>query len=685
MQNFNVENLIDLCYNINMRLKILSPAGDMESLKMAVNNGADEVYLGVKDFNARNIEGFSLESLKQAVEFAHIFDVKVHLTVNILFRDDEIQSALDLVVDAYNLGVDAFIIQDIGLISLVHKLYPDIEIHASTQMGIHNLEGVKFLEKFGVKRVVLARETPLSEIKRIRDNSSIEIEYFVQGALCVSFSGNCYMSEYITGNSGNRGKCKQLCRLPYEFMDKGKILAKGYLLSAKDFNMLSKLDELKNAGVDAIKIEGRARRPYYVGEVTRVYANAVRGENVDNNLQLAFNRGYTAGYFDGNGDIISKYQSHIGINIGEVKYVKNGKKFNEIFISSNRILSPKSVFKIFRDGEELTTLTAYDISKEKGLYRITTTQKLKLKDSVNLILDNALEEEMKNKILRKNIKINVFAMENQKITAKFTINNKKYEIFGPVCSEAKNSPLTIDELKNNFNKSEYFNVDLNATIENVFMPKSMLNEFRRNVFDKIYSALTSVNHNLVKHTKLENLDYNHNIFEDFQIVENIDEEYKSNNIIYSPEVYEFNDVKKFIQKCKELNKRPFLDMINFALSEDIEYLREIVEKTNIPIIVNNAWALDFNVDKVLGWGMNIYNSYSAKCFDLPYMKAEGEGKNINAPYMTLRHCPMKEHLRANCSACPYKDGYSYRCQSGKILRLKRKKLSTCTFYLVNEK
>ena len=167
-------------------MEIFAPAGNFESLKMAVMSGADEVYLGVKDFNARNIEGFSLETLKDAVEFAHIFNVKVNLTVNILFSDEEMQSALDLVVEAFNLGVDSFIVQDVGLASLIHEFYPEIEMHASTQMGIHNLEGVKEVEKLGFTRVVLARETPLSEIKRIRDNSNIEIEFFVQGALCVS-------------------------------------------------------------------------------------------------------------------------------------------------------------------------------------------------------------------------------------------------------------------------------------------------------------------------------------------------------------------------------------------------------------------------------------------------------------------------------------------------------------------
>ena len=174
-------------------MKLLSPAGNLECLKVAVYNGADEVYLGLNDFNARNnIDGFNFDTLKEGVLFAHAYGVKVLLAINILFTDQEMQSAVDTVVKAYNLGVDAFIVQDLGLASILHKNYPFIELHASTQMGIHNLEGVKFIQQFGFTRVVLARETPLSEIKRIRSNSSIEIEYFCHGALCVSFSGNLH-------------------------------------------------------------------------------------------------------------------------------------------------------------------------------------------------------------------------------------------------------------------------------------------------------------------------------------------------------------------------------------------------------------------------------------------------------------------------------------------------------------
>ena len=196
-------------------MKVLSPAGNFECLKVAIFNGADEVYLGINEYNARNnVDGFTADTLKSAVDFAHLYGVKVNLAINILFTDEELQSAVDTVVRAYNDGVDSFIIQDLGLAKILNDNYPEIEKHASTQMGIHNLEGVQAIAHLGFKRVVLSRETPLSEIRRIKENSGVEIEYFAHGALCVSFSGNCYLSSYAFGASGNRGRCKQPCRLP---------------------------------------------------------------------------------------------------------------------------------------------------------------------------------------------------------------------------------------------------------------------------------------------------------------------------------------------------------------------------------------------------------------------------------------------------------------------------------------
>lgn len=664
-------------------MKLLSPAGDFESLKMAVFYGADEVYLGVKDFNARNIEGFSLTSLREAVDFAHVYGVKVHLAVNILFSNSELQSALDLVVDAYNLGVDAFIIQDLGLASLISKNYPEICIHASTQMGLHNLEGVQFAKKLGFSRVVLARETPLDEIKRIKQNCDIEIEYFAQGALCVSFSGNCYLSSYLCGASGNRGKCKQLCRLPYKFFEGNKKLAEGYLLSAKDFCMADRLQGLKEAGVDAIKIEGRARRPYYVAVATREYRNALDGKPADlSELKFAYNRDFTPGYFDGNGNIISNYKNHIGVQIGKITKVVRGKNFNEIFISSRQKIAPKSTIKTFDGFVEKNTLTLFDIKEvEKNLYRATTTQNVENGLDVNLIID-ASKNDVENFTRKIDISLKVYAFENQKIKAEFIYNNRTYVFEGETCEKAKNQALTEHDICNNFSKNVFFSPTVFVQTQNAFLTKAQLNNFRRNVYEKITQILTQNNNKKLYKTKID-VNVETKAFEDFEITENSSEIYHNKNVVYSPEIYEIDDIKNFVSNCKKQNKIPYLDTPNFSLEKDVKLLQNIIEKTQTNIIANNYYALAFKTQIVAGWGLNVFNNISANVLGVPTVGAECEVfPKMQAPFMTLRHCPMKSNMGANCSNCPYHEGFSYQMDYGKIMFLKRKKLCSCTFYLV---
>lgn len=664
-------------------MKLLSPAGDFESLKMAVFYGADEVYLGVKDFNARNIEGFSLTSLREAVDFAHVYGVKVHLAVNILFSNSELQSALDLVVDAYNLGVDAFIIQDLGLASLISKNYPEICIHASTQMGLHNLEGVQFAKKLGFSRVVLARETPLDEIKRIKQNCDIEIEYFAQGALCVSFSGNCYLSSYLCGASGNRGKCKQLCRLPYKFFEGNKKLAEGYLLSAKDFCMADRLQELKDAGVDAIKIEGRARRPYYVAVATREYRNALDGKPADlSELKLAYNRDFTPGYFDGNGNIISNYKNHIGVQIGKITKVVRGKNFNEIFISSRQKIAPKSTIKTFDGFVEKNTLTLFDIKEVgKNLYRATTTQNVENGLDVNLIID-ASKNDVENFTRKVEINLKIQAVAGKNLRAEFVLNNKTYIVEGDKCEEAQNQPLNQDEMINNFSKNPYFSPRLFIESNNAFVPKQKLNEFRRNVYEKIYEIKTKNNIDKLSKIKIDTSVLTKG-FDDFEITQNSSGNYHNKNVIYSPEIYDVLDVEKFVENCKKQNKIPYLDTPNFSLEKDVKLLKNIIEKTQTNIIANNYYALAFKTQIVAGWGLNVFNNISANVLGVPTVGAECEVfPKMQAPFMTLRHCPMKSNMGANCSNCPYHEGFSYQMENGKKMFLKRKKLCSCTFYLV---
>ena len=666
-------------------MKILAPVGNFESLKVAVYYGADEVYLGVNNFNARNnISGFDLGNLKEVVDFAHVYGVKVNLAINILFKNSEMQEALDIVVEAYNWGVDSFIIQDLGLISLINKYYPEIEIHASTQMGLHNFEGIKWLERFGFKRIVLARETPLFEIERIHNRSDVELEYFVHGALCVSFSGNCYLSSYMCDASGNRGRCKQLCRLPYTLLKDGKIVKNGYLLSAKDIAMQTSLKDLNKAGINVLKIEGRARRPYYVATAIKEYKNLIDGKKINkDNLNLGFNREFTEGYFVGNGSIISKYNNHIGVEIGKVQKVNRGKKFNEVIISSDRTLSPKSTFKMFDGYNEMTTLTAFDLQQiSKDRYRITTTQKVLEGWTVRLISDFQKEEEMSSFVKKRLIKANIYAKENEKIKVILNFDDQKIECEGCICQPALKQPLSINTIQENFKKHEIFELDFeDMVIGNVFMSKAELNEFRRNVFDKIYIHITEKYRHSLEKIKISN-NYKIKKFEDFQIVENINDKFESGNIIYFPEEYSLTNIVEFTNKCKKLGKKPYLDTPNFALTKDIELLQNIIEKTKISIIANNYYALNFDTEIVIGAGLNVYNNYTAEIYDLPIITAESDiSTKLKFPVMTLRHCPMKNHLNANCDKCPYSSGYKYIMQNGKELTLKRKKLSTCTFYL----
>lgn len=668
-------------------MKILSPVGNFESLKMSIYYGANEIYFGISEFNARNnIEGFSLDDIDEIVFLSHINNVKVNLAVNILFKDEELESAVNLVVSAYNKGVDCFIIQDLGLAHILNKFYPEIEIHASTQMGIHNTMGAKQIEKLGFKRVVLARETSLEEIKNIKNNTNLEIEYFAHGALCVSFSGNCFLSSYLCNASGNRGKCKQLCRLPYSLQENGKSVLEGYLLSAKDFNMINELSKLENAGVDVLKIEGRARRPFYVAVSTKEYVKALKDEKIDENtLKIAFNRDYTNGYFNGNGEIISKFNNHVGVKIGEVKKVNIGKKFNEITFTSNQKLSKKSAIKIFNDNREISTISLYDLKQiDEKTYLVTTTQTAFKGNSVNSISDFSKEENILNVKPKANIKIEIEAKSNEKIIAKTNILGIKFSFSGEVLEKAKNLSLTTQELENCFNKNEYFNAEIDFKSDGVFIAKSNLNKFRREFFENLkIEILNSFKHNL-KQFKLPNY-YTSEIFNDFQFVYDKNEKLEKENIIFSPESYNENDILNFRDKCEKLGKKMYLDLPNFALDTDVEYLKKLVEKNNVKVVINNYYALDFNCEKIIGGGLDVFNKVSANYLSAPVICSEDCFlPKTKFPYMTLRHCPLKNNLNVNCRNCPYETNkYTIKTQSGKVLKLKRKKLSTCTFYLTD--
>ena len=297
----------------------------MASFYAAINSGADAVYLGGKEFSARaSAQNFTAEEMAKAVSYAHVRGKRVFVTLNILLSDEECERALDYAADLYEIGVDALIVQDIGFAELVAKYLPDFELHASTQMSVMDLGGARYLEKMGFSRVVVGREISLDEIRRIKEGTDLDIEAFCHGALCVSISGQCEMSSYIGGRSGNRGNCAQPCRKQYTIEDEAghAVYDKGYVISPRDLNTIDFVDRLAEAGVYSFKLEGRMKSPEYVAVVTSNYNKALGGEDfrVEDMAQM-FNRSYTKGVGFGDfGDafITETRPNHRGVKIGVV-------------------------------------------------------------------------------------------------------------------------------------------------------------------------------------------------------------------------------------------------------------------------------------------------------------------------------------------------------------------------------
>ena len=281
-------------------LELLAPAGSMEAVAAAVQNGADAVYLGYGDFNARrNAKNFSEEEFAAAVSYCHLRGAKVYLTLNTLLTDRELPRAAEVAAQASAIGADAVLIQDLGVLRMLRQTAPDLPVHASTQMTLHNLDGVKMAADLGLTRAVLSRELSRDQIEYICQRAPIEIEVFAHGALCMCYSGQCFLSSVIGGRSGNRGLCAQPCRLKYGWMDK----ADAYPLSLKDLSLAGHLQELRRMGVACVKLEGRMKRPEYVAVVTGIYARAIREDREPTEeeleqLRAAFSRqGFTQGYY----------------------------------------------------------------------------------------------------------------------------------------------------------------------------------------------------------------------------------------------------------------------------------------------------------------------------------------------------------------------------------------------------
>ena len=348
-------------------MELLAPAGTMENFMAALESGADAIYLGGKVFNARaHAANFGIDELREAVRLAHILDVSVYVTVNILIGDTELKDLEQYIKDLDSIGVDAIIVQDLAVAEIAKRVAPNIHLHRSTQMTAATLDAVRFYESLGFTRVVLARELSLKEIQHICKHCKAEIEVFVHGALCVCYSGQCLMSSFIGGRSGNRGACAQPCRLPYELLDsKGaSVLPKheAYLLSPKDLNYSEHMNELVAAGVTSFKVEGRMKKVSYVRQVIGTYREILDEASIHENQRKAlasgFNRGFSTAYLE---DTVGRQMmtvvapNHQGKPIGE-SYTKKG----EVYLSLTEPIEQGSLVKILQSNGSVTYYTVDD-------------------------------------------------------------------------------------------------------------------------------------------------------------------------------------------------------------------------------------------------------------------------------------------------------------------------------------
>jgi collagenase-like PrtC family protease len=409
-----------------MKPEILAPAGNPLSLKAAVEAGADSVYFG-SGWNARlRARNFSLDEIKKAISYCHKNSVKAYITVNTLIFEDELQTVADYLSYIYEHGADAVIVQDLGVARIVKELGSDMKLHASTQLSVHNSESAKLLKQIGFDRIVLARELNIDQIKKIKQ-TGIETEVFVHGAMCYSYSGKCLWSYAQTGRSGNRGVCAQICRFPWrmEIQEKdGTKYLKGYLTSMKDLNLLSKIDDIAEAGIDCVKIEGRLKGPEYIYETVKRYRDKVEGKQVSNFEPGP--RGFTTGYLFRDGRLINpNSQMFSGEYIGrverrtrygaEVYLEKELKSGDKIRTSSSQ--KPIVVYRMYKQDKEIERGTGKCILKIKTLregdrlYRIKKSEDNDKYTDENFLDGIQAEERRKtkhvsidNNLLKKEIK-----------------------------------------------------------------------------------------------------------------------------------------------------------------------------------------------------------------------------------------------------------------------------------------
>ena len=691
-------------------MELLAPAGTPSSLYAAVAAGADAVYFGLGELNARaKAQGFDESNVKDLIDYCHLHGVKCYITLNTMLKNGEQGALVRLANTAAAAGADAFIVADIGVARALSHL--DVPLHASTQMGVHNLEGAKYLERYGFTRVVVARETLLEDVRRIKSGTSLEVEYFVHGALCVAFSGACLMSAVRSGDSGNRGRCLQPCRMRYQ-SSFGK---SGYLLSPSDQCLIARLGELKAAGADSLKIEGRLKQPHYVYTAVSEYRAALDGKAVTlkdiDELRRAFNRGnFTEGYnfADARAIIYPKVQNSIGVNVGEVAAV--GKDAVKV-----------RLHETIRRGDGLKLMTSEGTEKggfeareeyAVGVAAITVPKTLYAEkgDVIAKTLDTRQVEQAVTAPAPAPVSVRVKAVEGLPFEIGLNYGGISAVALGEPVQKAKSQPLDKRGLAaavDRFGTSGFAAAKIDVECgDGVFVPASGINAVRRAACSKLKDAILNKYRAGQRRARVEIPYRSEKISIDtlYEVGDIDDADARVRELAVAPESFTADDAKRLKEGCRALGTKIFLRLPMVVRGADMSVLRGYLDEVDEVVkgyICDNWYALELARERgktsIAGQRMNIASDSAffacganAAIASAELSRAEYLGLGFDAlcyvfgdlTLMTLTHCPVKTCTGCSCGDCKYRGHFYYRDKAAEY-RISRTKLAHCTFDLHN--
>lgn len=674
--------------------EILAPAGDEKSAYAAINSGADAVYLGLTAFSARSSAvNFGFEELEKLVSYAHLFGVKIYVAMNTLVKDGELKSFIENAVKVHNLGADALIIQDIYLGAYLKETYPEMCLHLSTQAGVCNAYGARYAKDLGFSRVILARETPLKDIAEIAN--IIETEIFVQGALCTCFSGQCYLSSFAGGNSGNRGKCKQPCRKKYS-IDRDGFNDYAYRLSLADLSVGGDIKALIDAGVTSFKIEGRMRRPEYVSAAVGYYKKILSGGETAEELSAlkrTYNRGnYTKGLAFGQDKsfISSAVQGHIGEFVGAVSVVNS-----KYFCRTDKPCAEGDGFKILRGGSELCG--AVFGGAAKGGFYVRSSTRLKNGDKVFITTDARANRILLEK--KRLFEVTVSADFAVGAPPKVTVNGIEF-IADFTAEEASGRPMTEQDFKTCFDKVDKYPFKITYervnTGSNAFVPVSLLNAFRRKVYADFYERLTKNNNKTIEEILPfpEAPEASGNNNKTCVIARSL-KGVKADFGVLKPDDYSAN-----LQSLVEgFDGVKLLYLPPFITGDEIQRLKPVISRFDgVYCGGYYAFPLAKELNKIFfaGTGFNIFNyislagcgaDYIALSKELTITEAKPLARS-NTFYLTsgaiqvmdLIYCPFGR----SCKTCDMRASYTLTDENKREFNLRRYKLSEfCRFEIFN--